>query len=117
MIGFDLQEIGRIKNETKLLEKIALEEEIAYIEKFAKNRKEKTATLWAVKEAVFKALDISSGEISFKEIKLSHKDNGAPIIELYGKALKRFEDLKAKEINVSISHQKNIVGAVVEIVK
>ena len=117
MIGFDLQEVSRIKNEDKLLEKIALENEIAYIDKFAKNRKEKVATLWAVKEAVFKALDISSGEISFKEIELSHKDSGVPIVKLTGKALKRFEELKGKEINVSISHQKNIVGAVVEIVK
>lgn len=115
MIGFDLQEVKRIKDEDKLLQKIALESEIAYIERFVKNKKEKVATLWAVKEAVFKALDVSSGEISFKEIELCHKESGAPIIILHGKAKKRFEMLKGKEINISISHQKSIVGAVVEI--
>lgn len=112
MIGFDLQEIAKIKNEEKLLEKIALESEIAYIEKFPKKLKEKTASLWAVKEAVFKALDLNEGEVSFKEIQLSHKSNGAPIIVLYGKAKKHFEKIGAKKIEISISHQDKIVGAV-----
>lgn len=110
MIGFDLQEVKRIKNEDKLLEKIALQSEIDYIQKF-KERKERVATLWAVKEAVFKALDISAGEISFKEIELCHKENGSPFVRLFGRALEIFEK-KFKKIEISISHQKNIVGAV-----
>ena len=115
MIGFDLLETKRIKNADKLLEKIALENEIAYIYRFLKQKQEKTASLWAVKEAVFKALDICEGDISYKEIELCHKENGAPYIKLYGKALKRFKELKAEKIEVSISHQKSIVGAVVVI--
>jgi len=115
MIGFDLQETKRIKNEDKLLAKIALPNEIAYIEKFAKQKKEKVASLWAVKEATFKALDISEGEISYKEIELCHKESGAPYIKLSGKAKKRFEKLKMTEIEVSISNQQSIVGAVVVI--
>lgn len=115
MIGFDLQEADRIKDENKLLSKIALDNEIAYIERFKSETKMKVASLWAVKEAVFKALDVAEGDISFKEIELCHKESGAPFVRLFGKALKRFEQLGAKQINVSISHQKNIVGAVVEI--
>ena len=113
MIGFDLQKVDRIENGDKLLQKIALESEVEYIQKFAKKQKEKIATLWAVKEATFKALDISSGEISFKEIELCHKESGAPFVKLYGKAQERFEALKAKKIEISISHQEDIVGAVV----
>ena len=113
MIGFDLQEVKRIKNEDKLLAKIALPQEIAYIERFAKQKKEKVASLWAVKEAVFKSLDINAGEISYNEIELCHKANGAPYIKLYGKAKKRFEKLKMSEIEISISNQQSIVGAVV----
>ena len=109
MIGFDLQETKKLKNEERLLEKIALESEIAYIKKFKRNIKERTASLWAVKEAVFKALDISAGEISYKEIELCHKESGAPYVRLHGKALKKFKD---KKIEISISHQKNVVGAV-----
>ena len=113
MIGFDLQKVDRIENGDKLLHKIALESEIEYIQKFAKNQKEKIATLWAVKEATFKALDISSGGISFKEIELCHKESGAPFVKLHGKAQERFESLNAKNIEISISHQEDIVGAVV----
>ncbi len=112
MIGFDLQEVASVKDADKLLSKIALQSEIDYIDTFPRNKKEKVATLWAVKEAVFKALDIAAGEISFKEIELCHKENGAPFVVLSGKALKVFES-KFKKIQISISHQKNIVGAVV----
>lgn len=113
MIGFDLQEIDRIKYGERLLKKIALESEIVYIEKFKSNFKEKVATLWAVKEAVFKALNICEGEISYKEIELCHHQNGAPFVNLYGKAKECFEKLNAKKIEISISNQKTIVGAVV----
>lgn len=115
MIGFDLQEVERIKDEDKLLSKIALETEIAYIERFLGQKKMRTASLWSVKEAVFKALDVKEGEISFKEIELCHKASGAPFVVLHGKAKSRFEGLGAKEINISISHQNKVVGAVVEI--
>ena len=92
-----------------MLEKIALESEIAYIKKFKGNIRERTASLWAVKEAVFKAFDIHPGEISYKEVELCHKENGAPFVKLHGKALQKFKDRK---IEISISHQKNVVGAV-----
>jgi len=111
MIGFDLQEVRKIKNEDKLLLKIAVQSEIDYIDSFVKNRKEKVASLWAVKEAVFKALDINAGEISFKEIELCHKENGLPFVKLSGKALNIFNQ-KFKSIEISISHQKSIVGAI-----
>ena len=111
-VGIDFQETKRIKNETKLLEKIALPVEINYIKKFARSQKEKIASLWAVKEATFKALNTKAGEISFKEIELCHKDSGAPYLKLVGKAKKRFESL-GKEIEVSLSHQKSGVVAIV----
>jgi len=115
-VGFDLQEVERIKDEEALLSKIANQSEIDYISKFKNEKKQRVASLWSVKEAVFKALDIKEGEISFKEIVLKHKENGAPFIELLGKAMKRFEELKYSQIEVSISHQKSVVGAVVVIV-
>ncbi len=115
MIGIDLQKVENIKDKDKLLQKIALPTEIAYIEKFACDDGERVASLWAVKEAVFKSLDLKEGDISFKEIELCHKESGRPFIVLSGKALARFEELKAKTIEVSISHQKDIVMAVVEV--
>ena len=109
MIGFDLQEV-KLKNPEKLLEKIALETEISYIQKFKRDFSVKVASLWSVKEAVFKAL--GGGEFSYKEIELCHKKSGEPFVRLYGKAQQKLESLKAKGVEISISHQKNIVGAV-----
>ncbi len=110
MIGFDIQEVDKIKNGKKLLEKIALESEIQYIQKFKCDYKMRIATLWAVKEAVFKALNDCVD--SYKEIELCHKENGAPYILLHGQTKSNFEKLGGKNIEISISHQKNIVGAV-----
>lgn len=116
MIGFDLQEVAKLKNPKALLEKIALESEKAYIEKFKCDFDMRVASLFSAKEAVFKALDVREGEISYKEIEICHKENGRPFVRLHGKANARFEELKAEVIDISISHQKTIVGAVVEIV-
>lgn len=112
MIGFDLQEIEDIKDEERLLLKIALDDEIEYISKFKCGRKMRIASLWSIKEAVFKALDLKSGDISYKEIELCHQSSGKPYIRLYGKALEHFKSIGAKRIEMSLSHQKNIVGAV-----
>lgn len=117
MIGFDLQEVERISDEQKLLGKIALDSEKEYIQKFKCDFKMRVAALWSVKEAVFKALDVTEGEISFKEIELCHKENGAPYVVLHGKAKDRLESIGGKEIHVSISHQKSIVGAAATIEK
>lgn len=113
MVGFDLQEVERIENSEKLLEKIATEGEKKYIQKFKHDFKMHVASLWAVKEATFKSLNLKSGEISYKEIELCHKENGAPFLLLHGNAQKRFEQLKLSSIEISISHQKSVVGAVV----
>ena len=108
MIGFDIEHISRIKNEERLLEKIATENEIAYIAKF-KNKKEKVATLWASKEAVYKCLNVTKENISHKDIELSHLENGKPIILLHNEALML---AKGKTVEISLSHTKDIVGAV-----
>ena len=113
MIGFDLQQVDKIKYPEKLLNRIGLEGEIEYIKKFPENFAEKVASLWSAKEAVFKALDFEDKNVSFRDIELCHKENGAPYIKLYGKMKEQFERIKAKKIEISISHQENIVGAVV----
>ena len=112
MIGFDIEHISRIKNADKLLEKIATSNEIAYIEKF-KDKNVKVATLWAVKEAVFKSLEICAGDISYKEIELSHLSSGQPKVELFGKAKEFFSQKGATSLEISISHSLDLVGAVV----
>ncbi len=111
MIGIDIEKIERIKDD-KMLDKIAVQSEIDYINKF-KNRKEKIATLWAVKEATFKALNTSAGSLSYKEIELHHSESGRPYLVLSGSAK---ELLKGKSIDISISHTEDTACAVVLII-
>ena len=113
MIGFDLQEVAKIKDTEKLLQKIALDGEIAYIKKFKCDFAVHVATLWAVKEATYKALGVKEGEISYKEIELCHKDSGQPFLVLHGKTKDIFDAHGFKKLDISISHQPSIVGAVV----
>ena len=112
MIGIDLQEVERLKDAEKLLEKIGLDGEKAYIKKFKQDFSMRVAALWAVKEAVFKALELKSGQISYKEIELCHHDSGAPYVVLHEKAKARLQELGFERIEISISHQPTVVGAV-----
>lgn len=114
--GIDIIEVERISLEDKFLLKIANENEIAYIRTYGvlQNQKESIAGLWAVKEAIFKALGLGKNSgVGFKNIELCHEKNGRPFVKLNGIALETFEKQKLKEIDVSISHTKTTAIAVV----
>ena len=109
MIGIDIQQV-KIKDATKLLDKIALDTEKDYIHKFKCDFDMRVASLWAVKEATFKALDIAPEEISYLDIELCNKQSGKPYLIFHGKAEKF---VKGKKVDISLSHQKDVVVAVV----
>ena len=114
-VGIDIVEVDRIKLSDKFLEKIAGEEEIAYIRtyKTEHSQKESCAGLWAVKEAVFKLLGLGrESGVAFKNVVLCHEENARPYVKLNGLALETFEALGLKEIEVSISHTENYAAAV-----
>lgn len=109
MIGIDIQQV-KIKDADKLLKKIALDAEKDYINKFKCDFEMRVASLWAVKEAAFKALDIEKDDLSYLEVELCHKESGKPYLKFHGKAKAL---VKGKKVDVSISHQKDVVVAVV----
>ncbi len=109
MIGIDIQQV-KIKDAAKLLDKIALDSEKDYIQKFKCDFEMRVASLWAVKEASFKALDVQPNAISYLDIELCHKESGKPYLKFHGKAARLVKD---KKVDISISHQKDIVVAVV----
>ena len=116
MIGIDIIEVKRFKPNDEFLKRIAFDEEIAYINQVNNNilREQKVASLWAVKEAVMKALGLGKNSgVSFKDIKLVHEENGKPYIELFGIAKQEFDiSYFGKKIEVSISHTKEYASAV-----
>tara|TARA_B110000285_G_C15125867_1_gene620212 strand:+ start:485 stop:871 length:387 start_codon:yes stop_codon:yes gene_type:complete len=118
-IGTDIVEITRIKNlfnkDNKFKKRIFSSKEIKYCET-KKNKIHYYSKRFAAKEAFAKALGTGiSGGISFKEISISNKKNGAPFIELFGKTKIIIKNLiKAKyKIYLSLSDEKLFALAMV----
>lgn len=107
-IGIDSEQISRMNE--RLLDKISTTNEREYVNKF-KNKKPHIASLWTGKEAVIKVL--GEKNISFLEIEILHDFNGAPHVNLLGRAKQRLEELNLKSIEISITHTKTVATAIV----
>ncbi len=113
-VGIDISEIERLCGDEKILSRIASENEKQYVLSFSsEGRLQRIASLWCVKEAVFKCLEVgkNSGAV-MRDIELCHKDNGKPYVVLSGYLKDRFEKLELSEIEISISHSKTVATAI-----
>lgn len=74
------------------------------------------AGLWAAKEAVSKALGTGFVGFCLRDIEIRHDENGMPQPILCNGAKMRSETIGAKEIHISISHEKEqaLAFAVIE---
>ena len=104
--GLDIIEIGRIKKAldrwgTRFLERVYTEAEL----EFCQNRAPELATRFAAKEAMVKAFRDNSG-ISWRDIEILLDQNGAPIVQLHGKAKAKAEEFGIRELIVALSHSK-----------
>ena len=104
--GIDLLEVKRIKKiylnyQNKFLKKIFTDSEIKQIKK-NENVYYKIAGKFSAKEAVVKAMGTGfSDGIKIKDIEIINLKNGKPIINLYGKAKKRIENIESSSISIS----------------
>ncbi len=111
MVGIDIIDIARVTDDEKFLERIANENEIAYITQTNDKslRRQRTAALFSMKESVMKALGVGLGGLSFKDIELYHKPSGQPAVNLKGEAEKKLQmDFPNKQVYVSLSHIKDV---------
>ena len=112
--GIDIIETSRISLDEKFMNKIANKAEIEYVKtyKTEEGQIQSLSGLWAVKEAVMKLLELGKDScVTFKNIELCHEKSGKPFVKLSGVALESFKKLKLKEIEVSISHIKDLAIA------
>ena len=109
-IGIDNVDIGRVTQ--KLWERFFTANEIAYINE-VKEKQARAAGIFAVKEAVLKAIGtgLRTG-MTLKDIEVGHDKNGRPFVKLFGKVKEEFEKLKFAGIDVSITHSKTIATAI-----
>jgi holo-[acyl-carrier protein] synthase len=109
-IGIDLVKISRVREMVerwgdRFLNRVFADSEIAASQK-KKNRHISLSGLFAVKEAVLKALGIGlQMGVNWREIKTSHNDLGKPVITLSGRTKQIAREQRVSDIFVSISHE------------
>lgn len=108
--GIDIVDINRIekilnKNRDSFLSKIFTREEIGHIN-FTGNKPSKVAGLFSAKEAVAKLIGSGIGSLNWKDIEISHKENGKPYICINEKIGKLLGQLNISSIDISISHER-----------
>jgi len=115
-LGLDIAEIDRIeaaitRHGTPFLERLFTPEEAAYCERF-KNRYERYAARFAVKEAAMKALGTGwSRGVRWRDIEVTREPGGKPGLRLQGAAREIADRLGVKHISVTITHSGNLALA------
>ena len=114
--GIDIIEVDRIKisiqkYSDRFKTKIFTQKEIDYCDSQAEPAKH-FAARFSVKEAVLKCFGTGmSGGILWKDIEVDKLESGQPILNLYGKGEKIFDQLNLKHIHISITHDKSYAVA------
>lgn len=115
-IGVDIVSTDRIsknldKSNERFINRIYTKEEINYC-RSKQNIVYHFAGKMACKEAVSKALNINwENGINWKDIEIINEKNGVPKVLLHGEAKKVAYEKKVKEIQISISHEKDYAVA------
>lgn len=120
-IGTDIIEVERIEkqleNNSGLKEKLFTPGEIAYCET-KKNKAQHYAARFAAKEAFLKAIGTGWRDgLQFNEVEVTNDQLGKPLIVLYGKTKDFVAEINITNIQVSLTHIKDMVNAIVIIEK
>jgi holo-[acyl-carrier protein] synthase len=108
-MGIDIAEVPRIRSvieaqRERFLRRVYTPEEVAYCERF-KNKYERYAGRFAVKEAAMKALGTGwSRGVRWVDVEVVRQRGGRPTVALKGEAKKIAEGMGVKNIAVSITH-------------
>ena len=108
-MGIDIAEVKRIgavieSQKERFLRRVFTLDEVAYCEQF-KNRYERYAGRFAVKEATMKALGTGwSRGVRWVDLEVVRERSGRPTLALKGEAKKIADALGVKNIAVSITH-------------
>lgn len=108
-MGIDIAEVPRIQaviesQRERFLRRVYTQEEVAYCEQF-KNKYERYAGRFAVKEAAMKALGTGwSRGVRWVDVEVVRARGGKPTLALKGEAKNIADRLGVKNIAVSITH-------------
>ena len=108
-MGIDIAEVPRIQaviesQRERFLRRVYTPQEVAYCEQF-KNKYERYAGRFAVKEAAMKALGTGwSRGVRWVDVEVMRQRGGRPTLVLHGEARKIADRLGVKHIAISITH-------------
>jgi holo-[acyl-carrier protein] synthase len=108
-LGIDVAEVKRIgevieAQKERFLRRVYTPDEVAYCEQF-KNRYERYAGRFAVKEAAMKALGTGwSRGVRWVDVEVVRQRGGRPMLALKGEAKKIADAMGVKNIAISITH-------------
>jgi len=115
-LGLDIAQIDRIeaaitRHGAPFLDRLFTPDEIAYCERF-KNRYERYAGRFAVKEAAMKALGTGwSRGVRWRDIEVTREPSGKPALRLQGAAREFADRMGVKHMSVTITHSGNLALA------
>jgi len=115
-LGLDIAEIDRIeaaitRHGATFIERLFTPDEVAYCERY-KNRYERYAGRFAVKEAAMKALGTGwSRGVRWRDIEVTREPGGKPGLRLDGVAREIADGMGVKRISVTITHSGNLALA------
>jgi holo-[acyl-carrier protein] synthase len=112
-IGVDIIEIDRIKRAVSRWQDSFLKRIYTQAELENHPNASSLAVRFAAKEAVMKALGTGTRGVSWTDIEILTDGDGAPIIQLYGRALRRSTELGLARFDISLSHSKKYAIAFV----
>lgn len=115
-IGCDIIEIERIARAIKsesFIRRVFTAEEAAYCQRRGQQAPASFAARFAAKEAVLKALGTGLREGSLQEIAVDNDGLGKPLVQLSGHFAILAKQLGVKNIQISLSHSRELATAYV----
>jgi len=118
-IGIDAVDIDRIERMLadkgdRMLQRLFTPDELSFLSTKVAPAQH-LAVLIAAKEAAYKALsgnDLARG-ISWREVEVFSRGDGAPQLRLHGRAADRYAELSATSLHVSLTHSAATSVAIV----
>ena len=112
-IGVDIIEIDRIKRAISRWQGAFLKRIYTPAELENHHNVSSLAARFAAKEAVMKALGTGTRGVSWTDIEILTNGSGAPIVRLYGRALRKSAKVGIARFQVSLSHSRKYAIAFV----
>lgn len=115
-VGCDIIEIERIARAIKsesFIRRVFTAEEAAYCQRRGQQAAASFAARFAAKEAVLKALGTGMREGSLQEIAVDNDGLGKPLVQLSGHFAMLAKQLGVKNIQISLSHSRELATAYV----